>query len=102
MVLIMLEKEIKSYGERNDTIIRFVKKDEVKTGKVYVLYPDEYEALQNKINDLELEIAILKSKNADLKEQLTNTSDNIRADNIIDRLDSIEDRLDKLESDKNS
>ena len=29
------------------------------------LYADEYDELQNKINDLELEIAILKSKNAE-------------------------------------
>ena len=94
----MMEKEIKSYGKRNDIIIRFVKEDNAKLGKVYVLYPNELDELQNKINELELEIAILKSKNADLKEQLTNTSDSIGAYDLNERLNSIENRLDRLES----
>ena len=38
----MMEKEIKSYGKRNDIIIRFVKEDNAKLGKVYVLYPNEF------------------------------------------------------------
>ena len=49
---------------------------------------------------LELEISILESKNADLKEQLDNASNNIGADDLNNRLDSIEWRLDKLESNK--
>ena len=93
-----MEKEIKSYGKRNDTIIRFVKEDNVKLGKVFVLYPHELDELQNKINDLELEISILESKNADLKEQLDNASNNIGAYDLNNRLDGIEERLDKLES----
>lgn len=97
---IMMEKEIKAYGDRKDTIIRFVKTDNVKLGKVFVLYPNEWEDIQTKIKDLELEIAILKSKNAELKEQLGQTSTNYDSNALIDRLDSIENRLDKLESDK--
>lgn len=94
----MMEKEIKSYGKRNDTIIRFVKEDNAKLGNVYVLYPDEFEELQNKIKDLELQIAILKSKNTDLIEELKNTSNDINYNRLIKKLDSIEDRLDKIES----
>ena len=44
-----MEKEIKAYGDRKDTIIRFVKKDNVKLGKVYVLYPSEYDDMRAKI-----------------------------------------------------
>lgn len=64
----MMKKEIKSYGKRNNTIIRFVK-DKAKLGNVYVLYPDEFEELQNKIKDLELQIAIVNiaSKSYDYK-----------------------------------
>lgn len=93
-----MEKEIKSYGKRNDTIIRFVKEDNAKLGNVYVLYPDEFEELQNKIKDLELQIAILKSKNTDLIEELKNTSNDINYNRLIKKLDIIEDRLDKIES----
>ena len=100
MLVIMMEKEIKAYGCRKDTLIRFVKSDNVKLGKVYVLYPNEYEEMATKIADLELEIAILKSKNTELKEQLGQTSANYDFNALMDRLDSIENRLDKLESDK--
>ena len=96
----MMEKEIKAYGDRKDTIIRFVKTDKVKLGKVFVLYPNELEELQTKIKELELEIAILESKNAELKEQLGQTSANTDYNTLINRLSSIEDRLGKLESDK--
>ncbi len=93
----MVEKEIKSYGQRKDIVIRFVKEDNAKLGKVYVLYPDELEELQDKIKDLELEIAILNSKNSDLKEQLNHNSNNVDVANLINRLNTIEERLDKLE-----
>lgn len=46
---IMMEKEIKAYGDRKDTIIRFLKTDKAKLGKVYVLYPNEYEEMKTKI-----------------------------------------------------
>lgn len=100
MLVTMMEKEIKAYGCRKDTLIRFVKSDNAELGKVYVLYPNEYEEMTSKIADLELEIAILKSKNAELKEQLGQTSANNDSNALIDRLDSIENRLDKLEFDK--
>ncbi len=93
----MMEKKIKSYGQRKDIVIRFVKEDHAKLGKVYVLYPDELDELQDEIKDLELEIAILNSKNSDLKEQLNHNSDNVDVTNLINRLDTIEERLDKLE-----
>ena len=65
---IMMEKEIKAYGDRKDTIIRFLKTDKAKLGKVYVQYPNEYEEMKTKIADLELELAIQQSKkNNDLK-----------------------------------
>ena len=59
---IMMEKEIKSYGDRKDTIIRFLKTDKAKLDKVYVLYPNEYEEMKTKIADLELELAMQQSK----------------------------------------
>lgn len=95
---IMMEKEIKAYGDRKDTIIRFVKTDKVQLGKVYVLYPNEYDGLKTKIADLELELAIQKSKNKDLKEELQSNSNNVDYTEILDKLGSIEQRLDSLES----
>ena len=92
-----MEKEIKSYGNRNDTIIRFVKADNVKLGKVYVMYPNEYDELKTKIADLELEVAIQKSKNDELKEELKSKNNDMDYTVILDKLMSIEQRLDNLE-----
>lgn len=94
----MMEKEIKSYGDRKDTIIRFLKTDDAKLGKVYVLYPNEYEEMESRIADLELELAIQKSKNDDLKEELQSKTNNADYTEILDKLGSIEQRLDSLES----
>lgn len=94
----MMEKEIKAYGDRKDTIIRFVKTDKVKLGKVYVLYPNEYEELKTKIDDLELELAIQKSKNKDLKEELQTKTTNADYTEVLDKLTNIKQRLDSLES----
>lgn len=93
-----MEKEIKAYGDRKDTIIRFVKTDKVKLGKVYVLYPNEYEELKTKIDDLELELAIQKSKNKDLKEELQTKTTNADYTEVLDKLTNIKQRLDSLES----
>lgn len=94
----MMEKEIKAYGDRKDTIIRFVKKDNVKLGKVYVLYPSEYDDMRAKITELELELAIQKSKNKNLREELSskNTGSDLSA--ILDKLDDINDKIRSLES----
>lgn len=94
----MMEKEIKAYGDRKDTIIRFLKTDDAKLGKVYVLYPNEYEEMESRIADLELELAIQKSKNDDLKEELQLKSNNANYAKILDKLGNIERRLDSLES----
>lgn len=94
----MMEKEIKAYGRRNDTIIRFVKTDKVQLGKVYVLYPSEYDELKNKIADLELELTIQKSKNDDLKEELQSKNNNANYTAILDKLMDIEQRITNLES----
>lgn len=94
----MMEKEIKAYGDRKDTIIRFLKTDDAKLGKVYVLYPNEYEEMESRIADLELELAIQKSKNDDLKEELLSKTYNSDYTEILDKLSSIEQRLDTLES----
>ena len=95
---IMMEKEIKAYGDRKDTIIRFLKTDEAKLGKVYVLYPNEYEEMKTKIADLELELAIQQSKNNDLKKELQSTSSATDFSIVLDKLTIIEQRLDNLES----
>ena len=94
----MMEKEIKSYGDRKDTIIRFLKTDNAKLGKVYVLYLEEYQELTNKIAELELELAIQKSKNNDLKEELQTKTTNFDYAEVLDKLTNIEQRLDSLES----
>lgn len=93
----MMEKEIKAYGDRKDTIIRFVKKDNVKLGKVYVLYPEEYDELKSKIDDLKLELAIQKNKNDDLKEQMQLNVVNNNYNQILDKLTIIERKLDSLD-----
>ncbi len=92
----MMEKEIKAYGDRKDTIIRFVKTDNVKLGKVYVLYPSEYDDMKAKITELELELAIQKSKNDDLKEQIQLKNSNNNYNQIFDKLTIIERKLDSL------
>lgn len=94
----MMEKEIKSYGDRKDTIIRFLKTDNAKLGKVYVLYPEEYQELTDKIAELELELAIQKSKNNDLKEELLSKTTNFDYDEVLDKLTSIEQRIRSLET----
>ncbi len=94
----MMEKEIKAYGDRKDTIIRFVKTDKAQLGKVYVLYPSEYDELKTKISDLELELAIQRSKNDDLKEELQSKNNEANYTAILDKLVDIEQRLTKLES----
>lgn len=94
----MMEKEIKAYGDRKDTIIRFVKADNVKLGKVYVLYPNEYEEMKTQIADLELELAIQKSKNDDLKKELDSRIVNADYSEVLDKLDGIEQRIDRLET----
>ncbi|WP_296865411.1 hypothetical protein [uncultured Methanobrevibacter sp.] len=94
----MMEKEIKAYGDRKDTIIRFLKTDKVKLGKVYVLYPNEYEEMKTKIADLELELAIQQSKNNDLKKELQSISSETDFSKVLDKLTAIEQRLDNLES----
>ena len=93
----MMEKEIKAYGDRKDTIIRFVKTDNVKLGKVYVLYPSEYDDMKAKITELELELAIHKSKNDDLKEQIQLKNSNNNYNQILDKLTIIERKLDSLD-----
>ncbi len=93
-----MEKEIKAYGDRKDTIIRFLKTDKVKLGKVYVLYPNEYEEMKTKIADLELELAIQQSKNNDLKKELQSISSETDFSKVLDKLTAIEQRLDNLES----
>lgn len=93
----MMEKEIKAYGDRKDTIIRFVKTDNVKLGKVYVLYPSEYDDMKAKIAELELELAIQKSKNDDLKEQIQLKTSNNNYNQILDKLTIIERKLDSLD-----
>ncbi len=92
-----MEKEIKAYGDRKDTIIRFVKTDNVKLGKVYVLYPSEYDDMKAKITELELELAIQKSKNDDLKEQIQLKNSNNNYNQILDKLTIIERKLDSLD-----
>lgn len=94
----MMEKEIKAYGDRKDTIIRFLKTDDAKLGKVYVLYPNEYEEMESRIADLELELAIQKSKNDDLKEELQFATSTTDYTEVLDKLTSIEQRLTNLES----
>lgn len=94
----MMEKEIKSYGDRKDTIIRFLKTDNAKLGKVYVLYPEEYQELTNKIAELELELAIQKSKNNDLKEELRTKTTNFDYAEVLDKLTSIEQTIHSLET----
>ena len=62
------------------------------------MYPNEYDELKTKIADLELEVAIQKSKNDELKEELKSKNNDMDYTVILDKLMSIEQRLDNLES----
>ena len=89
----MMEKEITQVGQkRKDTLIRFGKKDgDVRLGKVYVLYPEELEELQQQIVDAHKEIAKLRNKIAD--------DDTIKLDDIVDMINKMDSRVSKLEAD---
>ena len=89
----MMEKEITQVGQkRTDTLIRFGKRDgDVRLGKVYVLYPEEFEDLQKQITDAHEEIAILRSKLSD--------KDTINIGELLDMINKINKRVSRLESD---
>ena len=63
-----------------------------------MLYPEEYEEIENRIADLELELAIQKSKNDDLKRELQSNDVAVNYTEVLDKLTNIEQRLDSLES----
>lgn len=91
-LIVMMEKKITQVGKkRTDTLIRFGKKDgDVRLGKVYILYPEEYEDLQSQIADAHKEIAILRSNISD---------DDTRAVvEVLDMVNKIDARVSKLES----
>lgn len=92
-LIVMMEKKISRVGKkRKDTIIRFGKKDgDVRVGKVYVLYPEEYEDLQKQISDAHEEIAILRSKLSD--------DDTITLVEVVDMINKMDNRVSKLEAD---
>ena len=89
----MMEKEITQVGQkRKDTLIRFgIKDGDVRLGKVYVLYPEELEELQQQIVDAHKEIAKLRNKIAD--------DDTIKLDDIVDMINKMDSRVSKLEAD---
>ncbi len=87
----MMKKEIVSVGKREDKLIRFNKSDDAKVGVVYVLYPDELEALQKQIADAHDEIALLRNKMAD--------DETIKLDEIVDMINNMDNRVSKLEAD---
>lgn len=91
MVDFMMKKEIVSVGKREDKLIRFNKSDDAKVGVVYVLYPDELEALQKQIADAHDEIALLRNKMAD--------DETIKLDEIVDMINNMDNRVSKLEAD---
>lgn len=91
MVDFMMKKEIVSVGKREDKLIRFKKSDDAKVGVVYVLYPDELEALQKQIADAHDEIALLRNKMAD--------DETIKLDEIVDMINNMGNRVSKLEAD---
>lgn len=91
MVDFMMKKEIVSVGKREDKLIRFKKSDDAKVGVVYVLYPDELEALQKQIADAHDEIALLRNKMAD--------DETIKLDEIVDMINNMDNRVSKLEAD---
>lgn len=87
----MMEKEIVSVGEREDKLIRFKKSDNAHVGRVYVLYPNELQDLQQQIADAHDEIARLRNKIAD--------GDTIKLDDIVDMINKMDSRVSKLEAD---
>ena len=87
----MMKKEIVSVGKREDKLIRFNKSDDAKVGVVYVLYPDELEALQKQIADAHDEIALLRNKMAD--------DETIKLDEIVDMINNMDNRVSKIEAD---
>ncbi len=87
----MMKKEIVSVGKREDKLIRFKKSDDAKVGVVYVLYPDELEALQKQIADAHDEIALLRNKMAD--------DETIKLDEIVDMINNMDNRVSKIEAD---
>ena len=91
MVDFMMKKEIVSVGKREDKLIRFKKSDDAKGGVVYVLYPDELEALQKQIADAHDEIALLRNKMAD--------DETIKLDEIVDMINNMDNRVSKIEAD---
>lgn len=91
MVDFMMKKEIVSVGKREDKLIRFNKSDDAKVGVVYVLYPDELEALQKQIADAHDEIALLRNKMAD--------DETIKLDEIVDMINNMDNRVSKIEAD---
>lgn len=91
MVDFMMKKENVSVGKREDKLIRFKKSDDAKVGVVYVLYPDELEALQKQIADAHDEIALLRNKMAD--------DETIKLDEIVDMINNMDNRVSKLEAD---
>ena len=87
----MMKKENVSVGKREDKLIRFNKSDDAKVGVVYVLYPDELEALQKQIADAHDEIALLRNKMAD--------DETIKLDEIVDMINNMDNRVSKIEAD---
>ena len=61
------------------------------------MYPSEYDDMKAKITELELELAIQKSKNDDLKEQIQLKNSNNNYNQILDKLTIIERKLDSLD-----
>ena len=90
-LIVMMEKEILSVGKREDKLIRFNKFDEVKVGRVYVLYPDELEDLQKQIADAHDEIALLRNKIA--------ADETIKINDIVEMINKMDSRVSRLESD---
>ena len=87
----MMEKEIVSVGKRGDLLIRFNKSDDAHVGKVYVLYPNELEDLQQQIADAHEETITLRDKIAENK--------TIKLDDIVDMINKMDNRVSKLEAD---
>ena len=91
MVDFMMKKEIVSVGKREDKLIRFKKSDDAKVGVVYVLYPDELEALQKQIADAHDEIALLRNNIA--------ADETIMINDIVEMINKMDSRVSKLEAD---
>ncbi len=72
-------------------LIRFNKSDNVRVGKVYVLYPEELEELQKQISDAYDEIALLRNKIVD--------NESIKIDDIVEIINKMDYRVSRLEAD---